>query len=88
MIILIKFISTATIASAVVDSDVPLPCSELDSHANMTVLGEHCFVFDNIHGQTCKVQPFDPSLGTVKEVLIVDAAVAYDCPYTHNTFIM
>ena len=54
-----------TVASAVVDSDLPLPRSELDSYENMTVLGQHCFVFDNIHGQTCKVQPFDPSLGTV-----------------------
>ena len=83
-----KIVSTATVASAVVDSDSPLPRSELDSHANMTVLGKHCFVFDNIHGQTCKVQPFDPSLGTVKEVPIVDATVAYDCPYTHKTYIL
>ena len=84
----LKIVSTATVASAVVDSDSPLPRSELDSHANMTVLGKHCFVFDNIHGQTCEVQPFDPSLGTVKEVPIVDAAVAYDCPYTHKTYIL
>jgi len=54
----------------------------------MIVLGKHCFVFDNVHGQTCEVQPFDPSLGTVKKVPIVDAAIAYDCPYTHKTYIL
>jgi len=54
----------------------------------MIVLGKHCFVFDNVHGQTCEIQPFDPSLGTVKKVPIVDAAIAYDCPYTHKTYIL
>ena len=86
--VLSKIVSTASVASAVADSNSPQSRSELDSHANMIVLGKHCFVFDNIHGQTCEVQPFDPSLGTVKEVPIVDAAVAYDCPYTHKTYLL
>ena len=86
--ILSKIVSTASVTSAVADSNSPQSRSELDSHANMIVLGKHCFVFDNIHGQTCEVQPFDPSLGTVKEVPIVDAAVAYDCPYTHKTYLL
>lgn len=86
--ILSKFVSTANVASAVADSDLPQSRSELDSHANMVVLGKHCFVFDNIHGKTCEVQPFDPSLGTVKAVPIVDTAISYDCPYTHKTYIL
>jgi hypothetical protein len=54
----------------------------------MVVLGSDCFVFDGIHGKTCDVEPFDPSLGTAKKVPIVDAAIAYDCPYQNKTFIL
>ena len=64
-----------------------LPRTELDSHANMVVLGSECFVFDNILDQTCDVEPFDPTIGTAKRVPIVDAALAYDCPYSHKTYI-
>ena len=62
--------------------------TELDSHANMAVVGKHCVVFDKIYGKTCEVEPFDPSIGTAKEVPVVDAALAYDCPYTGKTFIL
>ena len=68
--------------------DVSAPRTELDSHANMTVLGRHCFVFDGVHGKTCDVEPFDPSIGTAKKVPVVDAAISYDCPYLHQTFIL
>jgi len=64
------------------------PRTELDSHANMVVLGSECFVFDNIQDKTCEVQPFDPSIGTAKHVPIVDAALSYDCPYSYKTFIL
>ena len=59
-------------------SQESLPRTELDSHANMVVLGSECFVFDNILDQTCDVEPFDPTIGTAKRVPIVDAALAYD----------
>ena len=62
--------------------------TELDSHANMVVLGSECFVFDNILNQTCEVEPFDPTIGTAKRVPIVDAALAYDCQYSHKTYIL
>jgi hypothetical protein len=64
------------------------PRTELDSHANMVVLGSNCFVFDNIHGNTCEVEPFDKTLGTAKQVPIVDAAISYDCPYTQQTHLL
>ena len=64
------------------------PCSELDSHANMVVLGQNCFVFDGIKGKTCEVEPFDPSIGTVKRIPVVDAAIAYDCPYSLKTYVL
>ena len=64
------------------------PRTELDSHANMVVLGKNCFVFDNVHGRTCEVAPYDPSMGTTKMVPVVDAALAYDCPYTHRSYLL
>ena len=53
----------------------------------MIVLGKDCFVFEST-GKTCNVEPFDPNLGTAQNVPIVDAAIAYDCPYTYETFIL
>ena len=63
------------------------PRVELDSHANMVVVGSHSFVFES-SGKTCNVRPFMPSLGTASNVPIVDAAVAFDCPYMHKTYIL
>ena len=79
---------TATASVSSTESHFPQSRSELDSHANMVVLGKNCFVFDGIHGKTCTVEPFDPSIGTAKKVPIVDAAIAYDCPYLHKTFLL
>ena len=62
--------------------------AELDSHENMMVFGIGCYIFDSIDQKTCNVQPFDPSIGVAKNVLIVDAALAYDCPYTYKTYIL
>jgi hypothetical protein len=62
--------------------------TELDSHANMVVMGCNCFVFDNVDSRTCDVTPFDPSIGQSKQVPIVDAAVSYDCPYTLKTYLL
>ena len=39
-------------------------------------------------GHTIGVAPFDPSLGFSKKIPIVDAMVAYDCPYTHKAYIL
>ena len=48
-------------------SDDTLPTLEfrtkLDSHVNMVFLGRNCFVFDGVHGRTCDLEPFDPSIG-------------------------
>ena len=52
--------------------------SELDSHANMCVFGEDCFVFE-WSGRTCSVNPFSDSLGQATDVPICDIAVSYDC---------
>ena len=54
----------------------------------MLVLGKHCFVFDGITNKTCEVLLYDPTIGRATQVPIVDAAIAYDCPYTHKTYIL
>ena len=62
--------------------------SELDSHANMMVMGIHSHVFDSVFEKTCDVQPFDPTIGMATKVPIVDAAIAYDCDIFKKTYIL
>ena len=62
--------------------------TELDSHTNMVVVGNNCLVVDWINGKTCDALPFDPSIGTSTSVLVVNTALAYDCPFTHTTYIL
>ena len=61
------------------------PRSELDSHSDMVVLGNHYFIFE-ITGRTCNIQPFSTELGISADVPIVDVEIAYDCMYmkTHT----
>ena len=61
--------------------------TELDSHANMVVLGRHAFIFESTN-RTCSVIPFSDTIGTMKDVPIVDGAIAYDNPSTGETTIL
>ena len=61
--------------------------TELDSHANMVVLGQNAYIFEST-GRTCNVKPFDSTLGTATNIPIVDGAVAYECPYTSKTYVL
>ena len=67
--------------------DYEYPRTELDSHANMVVLGSHAFIFRSTN-RTCNVQNFDPSLGIASKIPIVDGAVAYECPYTGEIYVL
>jgi len=71
-----------------VNDDCPRPRSELDSHANMVVLGCNSYIFDSVPHKTCDMAPFDPKLGTSKKVPIVDGAIAYNCPFKLKTYIL
>ena len=51
--------------------------TELDSHANMCVFGEDCFIFE-WSGKRCSVTPFTDTLGKANDIPICDVAVAYD----------
>ena len=64
------------------------PRTELDSHANMVVLGSNAYVFES-SGRTCgNVKPFDSKLGTSTNIPIVDGALSYECPYTGKTYVL
>ena len=59
--------------------------THLDSHANMPVIGNEAFVFAPT-GKTVKVRSWDPASPS-REAPIVDAVIAYDCPYSLKTYI-
>jgi len=62
--------------------------TELDSHANMMVCNDDCYIFDSVYKRSTNVEPFDPSLGVVSSVPIVDVAIAFDCLTTSRTIIL
>ena len=50
----------------------------------MLVLGREYFIFEST-GKTYNMRHFDPALGTTQNVLIVNAAIAYYCQFSHET---
>jgi hypothetical protein len=60
--------------------------TELDSHANMPVVGRHAFIISDT-GRIADVNPFTPDYDSM-QVPIVDAAVQYDCPYDGQSYIL
>ena len=81
---LLLSISSALSNSISITDD--LPRTELDSHANMAVLGKHCFVFEN-SGRSCDVSAFSPTIAPTS-LPIVDAVIVYDCPYTFKSYLL
>ena len=77
------------IASASLESDENTGGNrtELDSHANMAVVGRERVALDDT-GQTCTANAFTESAGKLEKVPIVDVAVAYDCPFQAKTYIL
>ena len=63
-----------------------LSTTELDSHANMPVVGLEAYIISET-GKTAVVQPYSPDYDT-KEIPIVHAAIQYDCPYTGESYIL
>lgn len=53
--------------------------TELDTHANMPVIGFHSVIVNDT-GKSVEVNPFSPDYDAMT-VRIVDAVVRYDCPY-------
>ncbi len=61
--------------------------TQLDSHANMVVIGGHASVFGHL-GKSADVRPFSNNCSKLESVPIVDAVMAYDCLYTMKTYIL
>eukprot|EP00957_Ditylum_brightwellii_P113116 8626987-Ditylum_brightwellii.AAC.1 len=60
--------------------------TELDSHANMSVVGKHALILSHT-GCVADVNPFTPDYKSMR-VPIVHAALKYDCPYTGKASIL
>ena len=52
--------------------------TDLDSHANMAVVGRHAYILSDT-GRTADVNPFTPDYESM-QVPIIDAAMQYECP--------
>ena len=60
--------------------------TELDSHANMPVVGRNSYVISDT-GRIAEVNPFTPDYNSM-QVHIVDAAIQYDCPYSGVSYVL
>ena len=78
-------------------SNVALSCSiqlvtnkisrtELDSHANMPVMGRDALVVSDT-GRVIEINPFTPNYDAIK-VKLVDAALKYNCPHEDKSYIL
>jgi hypothetical protein len=59
--------------------------AELDSHANMPVVGRNAYIISDT-GRIAGVNPFTPDYNSM-QISIVDAVVWYECPYDGQTYI-
>ena len=59
---------------------------ELDSHTDTCTIGINVLVAYT-HERKVNVSSYDPTLGSVKDLYIVNANVAYDCPETGKVII-
>ena len=61
--------------------------TDLDSHANMVVVGRNALIISNT-GRTTEVSHFTPDYEALQRVPIVDAALSYMCPYTDRQYVL
>ena len=61
--------------------------SGLNSHKNIIVCGKNCWII-SCSWKSIDVAAFVSEVGGLKEVPMVDALIAYDCPITHRTFLL
>ena len=80
-------IASAVNATTVGNFGTSPPTTELDSHANMVVVGKQATVISRSNSYA-DVKAFSDDCNKLEKVPIVDAAFAYDCPHTMKTYIM
>ncbi len=61
--------------------------TELDSHANMAVAGRDCMIIAK-SGHYASVTPFSADLPVMERVEIGDVAIAYEDPYSLETYLL
>ena len=88
-----SLIATVLVANASVGDDAFMDdpddresIIELDSHANILVIGQHAQIMSDT-GRVAEVNPFTPDYKAMK-FPIVDAAIQYDCPYNDQTYML
>ena len=64
-----------------------LSTTEMDSHANMAIVGSNDTKIQDTGGYA-DVNAFANYVGQMKRVPIKDMAIAYDCPYQKKTFLL
>ena len=84
-----RSVLSAVHATTVGNQSVPFEGSttELDSHANMVVVGEQATIISD-SGTYAEVRAFAEDCKTLERVPIVDAAIAYDCQASMRTYIL
>ena len=60
---------------------------ELDTHADSMVVGANCCIM-HYTGRVCNVSPYRDDYSPIKNVPIVQAATAYQSPYTGQVYIL
>ena len=61
--------------------------TELDSHANMAVIGRNAYILNDSR-RTAQVSSFTPDYEALSEVPIVDAAILYEYPNTNKAHVL
>jgi len=85
---LVRRISSFSVyATSMTDKDTTSSTTELDSHANMVVVGAQATIIQT-SGRSAEVRAFSDDCSKLEKVPIVDAVIAYDCPYTMKTYLM
>lgn len=78
-------------AATNVDDDgedlLPDTRAELDSHANMICLGQHCNIIRRTN-MTVKVNAFADEVGALNDIPVVDAVVCYEDPYSNERYLL
>ncbi len=77
----------AMIGGASMGSDASLGAMELDSHANMAVVGSNCMIIAT-SSHYANVTPFSSNLTTIDMVELGDFGIAYDDPILHVTYLL
>jgi len=72
---------------AVAELQVEEHPTDMDSHADTCVVGKNALIVHKLDRQV-NVTGFDPSQGKVKNLDLVSAALAYDCPTTGEATIL